>query len=272
MSLYRQTAKGLAADIAAQALEPGTRLESERVLCARLGVSRVTLRSALALLALEGTVVSSAARGWFVAPAVAGGGPAAGPSAGPSSPYSPLGSPPLVGLSGFSELAAAQSLDVTSRVLLVGTRPATLDESETFGTVPGSGLFVLHRVRYLNGLVIAVDHSRIPAVLVPGADTVDFTRTSLYQWLRSEGVDVIPTSADYRVEATPASPEESALLELSPPIPLLVASQRTYDQHEQLFELGRTAYRGDRYRFRATLGAPRRSASETTSVRTARSG
>ena len=65
-----------------------------------------------------------------------------------------------------------------------------------------------------------------------------------------------PTGADYAVEALPASPEEAGLLDLPAGVPLLVATQRTRDQHGVVFELGRTAYRGDRFRFRATLGAP----------------
>lgn len=240
--LYQQVAELISADVERDGLHPGDRLPSERVLCERVGVSRMTLRAALGLLVDRGLVVSSAARGWFVAPG----------------PARELTSPVL----GFSELAAAQGLRVSSRVLTASVRGADLDEAEVFRMAPGAALFELRRVRYLDDLAIAVDHSRVPAALVPDIEAVDFTSASLYELLRAAPEPVLAVSAEYSVEAVTADPEDVVLLDVPDGVPLLVATQRTYDRDGRPFELGSTRYRGDRYRFRAHIGAARRLPSE----------
>ncbi len=105
--LYQQVARRLTTELIT-AMAPGSRLPSERVLCERLGISRVTLRAALALLASDGRLHSSAARGWFVLDE--GGG----------STRQPL--PPLLG---FTDTAATLGQRTAARVLHADVRPAT---------------------------------------------------------------------------------------------------------------------------------------------------
>ncbi|GGM17542.1 GntR family transcriptional regulator [Nakamurella endophytica] len=233
--LYQEIAGRIAADLE-DSLLPGGRLPSERTLCDKYRVSRVTMRSALAVLADRGQLRAAPARGWFV-PGRSGG---------------------TVGgavLQGFSETAAAQGQLTSARVLAADTRPATLDEAEDFGIVAGAPIFELRRVRFLGGLVIAVDHSRVPVELCPDIGAHDFTVESLYAVLRGSSPPVLPVRAEYSVEAIAPGAEDAALLELPTGIPLLVASQRTFDRTGRTVELGRTSYRGDRYRFRATIGS-----------------
>lgn len=232
--LYQQVARRLTTELI-PAVRPGSRLPSERALCERLGVSRVTLRAALTLLASQGRVSSSAARGWFVVDVL--------PGADHQLP-----------LAGFTDAATTLGQRTTARVLHAAVRPATLDEAELFGSVAGAAVFQLRRLRFLNGLVIAVDDSRLPAALCPGILNHDFVHESLYRVLRTAPEPILPTVADYSVEAIAATPEEAQLLDLPEAMPLLVATQRTRDQYDRIFELGTTRYRGDRYRFRASLG------------------
>ena len=238
--LYAQIADQLARDIRGRGLHAGDRLPSERVLCEDLGVSRVTLRAALRQLLDQGVVSAEAARGWFVAD----------PPPVPVLPEVPRGA-----VRGFTDEAARRGQPTSARVLQSWLRPADLDEADAFGIVAGSVLFELRRVRFIDGLVIAVDHSRIPAAVHPGIESADFRSTSLYRLLRSGPDPVIPSTAEYAVEALPATPEEARFLDLDAGVALLVATQRTRDQRGRVFELGRTAYRGDRFRFRAWIGA-----------------
>jgi GntR family transcriptional regulator len=232
--LYAQVSRWLAGEIASGALRPEERLPSERSLCDRLSVSRVTLRRALAVLVEDGLLEVSASRGWFV-------------SSGP------VGEPPNALLS-FTAMGVARGLSVSSRVIAARLRPATLDEAELLEVAPGADLFDLERVRMLDGIPVALDNSRVPIAVAPGLPEVDFGHRSLYATLEDSGV--IPSRASYAVEAVAADGRQAALLEIEPGDATLWATQTTFDQGGRPIELGRIAYRGDRYRFRATLVRP----------------
>lgn len=229
--LHRRVYRAIADEIATGALPPGARLPSERELCERLSVSRATVRRALAELGADGLVEPSVGRGTFVA-------------------AGPLGELPNV-LTSFSELGAARGLEATARVLGRRVRPADLDEAEALGVAPGSDLFELERVRLLDDHPVSIDQSRVPLAVAPGLMEVDFVRASLYAALEAAGAG--PVRADYTVEARAADREQAGLLEIAPGAPLLRTTTWSRDAQGRLVELGEMVYRGDRYRFRATL-------------------
>ncbi len=63
LTAFEETVDRLGTAIRLGLLEPGTRLPSERELCAKLGIARSTLRQALTALAQSGHIVSSRGRG-----------------------------------------------------------------------------------------------------------------------------------------------------------------------------------------------------------------
>ncbi|MFB7675624.1 winged helix-turn-helix domain-containing protein [Kitasatospora purpeofusca] len=63
---YRQIADVLAAEIRAGRWAPGGQLDSEKILCARFGVARKTLRRAYESLRQEGLIFTVPHRGTFV--------------------------------------------------------------------------------------------------------------------------------------------------------------------------------------------------------------
>jgi GntR family transcriptional regulator len=221
----------LADEIAAGVRQAGERLPPERVLADEFGVGRATLRRAFAALAAEGLIESHVGRGTFVA-----GG------------Y--LGEPPNV-LMSFTELGRSHGLTPDARVLAKEVREASIDEGEEFGIAAGAKLFQLDRVRYLDSQPIALDSVMAPLSLAPGLIETDFTKHSFYDALAKHGCG--PVRADYTVEARIATEREADLLEASTGSAVLVAVTRGQDDRGRLVELGLTVYRGDRYRFEATL-------------------
>lgn len=228
---HQQVARAIAEQIAHGALLPGDRLPGERALRERFGVSRATVRRALASLGAEGLVASHPGRGSFVA-------------------ADPLEEPPEV-LTSFSAMGAERGLAPSAQVLAAEVVPATLDEAEAFGIAPGAELFVLERLRLLDGHAVAIDRSRVPLARCPGLAAADFTSASLYAALDEAGAG--PSRAEYAMQAVAADAHQAALLGVSPGFPLLRTTTRSSDARDTVVELGEMHYRGDRYRYRTTL-------------------
>jgi GntR family transcriptional regulator len=97
-----------------------------------------------------------------------------------------------------------------------------------------------------------IDRTRIPLSLAPGLDEHDVEERSLYGVLE-ERYGMRATRAHFTVEAIAADERRAGLLGLETGEPLLLCRQQTEDQTGRRMELCEMAYRGDRYRFRATL-------------------
>ena len=228
---YQRVQEELAEEIERGRRPAGSRLPPERALADHFGVSRVTLRRALEELSRAG-VVARAGGGWAVVSAA-------------------IGEPPNV-LMSFSEMAASRGLTPGGRVLDRRVRPATSDEAEALGLAPGAPLFLLERLRSMDDVPIMVDRTRIPLSLAPGLDELALEGSSLYDVLERR-YGIRPSRARFLVEAIAADRRRAALLGLAPGEPLLRCQQQTEDQMGRSIELCEMVYRGDRYRFRATL-------------------
>ncbi|MEU9635846.1 GntR family transcriptional regulator [Streptomyces tendae] len=242
LPLYAQVAARLLDDITAGGARTGDRLPSERVLAARYDVSRVTMRSALGELATRGVIESWPARGWFLT----GAGTR-------TSDKAPEGAPPGRSVQGFADYALRHGLSVRTRVLTSGVRPASVEEAEELRIAPGAALFEMRRLRYLDDLVVVVEHNRLPLALCSRLADTDFNHASLYATLRSATPGQFPRVADYSVEARQPTVAERELLDITDVTPVLVATQLAYNQDARPLELTVAIYRGDRYRFRASI-------------------
>ncbi|MET9019308.1 GntR family transcriptional regulator [Actinopolymorpha sp. NPDC004070] len=213
----------------------GTRLPGERDLAAQVGVSRMTLRQALARLAGEGQLERSAQRGWFV-------------------PRRMVGEPPSV-LQSFTEMARARGLRPTSRVLGTEARPATPEEARRLGLAESATVLQIRRLRGLDGAPVCLDTTVLAGDRAGALAEADLTDRSLYEALHTLcGVAVARSS--YTVQAHAVEPEPARLLDLPVGAPVLVGSEVAYDTDDLPVLCGTTLYRGDAYRFQADLYRP----------------
>ncbi|MFJ6659004.1 GntR family transcriptional regulator [Streptomyces sp. NPDC091377] len=211
---------------------PGSRLPGERALAARVGVSRNSLRQALATLESEGRVHSSAQRGWFVSTDV-------------------VSEPPSL-LKSFTDIARERGLRPTARLLHRRVRPATYDESARLRVAPASEVLEISRVRGLDEVPVCVDTTVLIRSRAPGLESADLTDRSLFAVLEEvAGIRVMRSA--YTAQAVAADPAVAELLRLPAGAPVLVGEEVTCDPQDVPVLLGRAVYRGDAYRFEATL-------------------
>jgi GntR family transcriptional regulator len=230
--LWVQAADLIRGEIDNGVLKRGARLTPERELCEQLGISRVTLRRALRQLVEEGVLSPSHGRGWYIT------------QPAPKQEWPNR-------LESFSETAARMGLRTHSATVRAESSPATLDEAEQLSIAPGTVLFRLERVRFLEGVPTALDLTRIPLGLVPRIAEIDFSARSLYSALAEAGID--PARADSTIEAGRADERTARLLEIPAGGPVLVMWQLAVGaQHEPLF-ISAIQYAGERYRLRTSF-------------------
>jgi GntR family transcriptional regulator len=217
--------------------DPGDRLPSEAELCDHFGVSRMTARQAVQLLANDGLVERRRGAGTFV-------------RAHPV--LRDLGSP----LS-FSGSMRARGMTASSETLEWGEVEPDADEREALGLGEDATGYVLERLRKADGTPMAIERAVLPRQLALQLGD-DFQEGSLHEAFR--GVGRIPTEAHAEVSARRATRRERELLGL-PPSGIVISERRTiFDQDGAALERTETRYAAGRYTFRAVLrdsGAPR---------------
>ena len=209
-------------------LRPGQRLGAERDLAVQLGVSRSTLRHALAALEADGLVRRVPGRG---------GGTFVTQSKIDRDLSRIVGVPALLRDQGFT---------AGSRVVSIGvTQPSTEAFHEL---VLGVGDLVvdLVRIRLADGVPISLEHAQVPADAVPGLPERELSG-SLYELLERE-YGLRPHEAVERIEVVGASRQEASILGLRPGDPLLSVRRTTVDADGTPFEYSHDLFVADRIR------------------------
>jgi GntR family transcriptional regulator len=225
--------------IRAGALQPGAKLGGERDLARALGVSRSTLRQALAAMERAGVVRRIPGRG---------GGTFVG---------HPKVDRDLSRIVGVPALLRRQGITAGTRVVstaLVRADEATADALR----LPGDA-YVLDvvRIRLADGVPISLEHARLPAGRFPGLLELPLGG-SLYELLDTH-FGVRPDEAVEHIEVVAAGADEAAVLDVAEAAPLLSITRTTCDPGGEPFEYSHDLFRADRtsitvrtYRSRAT--------------------
>lgn len=140
-----------------------TRLPTEPELCERFGVSRITVRRAVADLEAAGVVRRQQGRGTFITREVKA-----------------IGS---LSLEGFSDMVVSEGVK-SRRIIKSEVVPADAKDEHRLQVEAGSPVFHLVRVLSLNGAPVIYDNSRYPLSRYPGLDELIDESTSTYQVLK----------------------------------------------------------------------------------------
>jgi GntR family transcriptional regulator len=219
--------------MATEELQAGDPVPSERELCDKFGVSRMTVRQAVDTLVVEGLLQRVQGSGTFVA-----------------RPKVDL----QVRLTSFSEEMRRRGMQPSVRNLRAEEIPAAGAVARALEMSPGDPVVHLHQLRLADDEPMSVEHTWLPAVLVPGL-LDDGPPPSLYLELEARGL--LPTWGEDTVDAGDADTEEARLLGIPPGRSVLRISRRTFSG-DIAAEYSRSVYRSDRYTLWVPLARPNR--------------
>jgi GntR family transcriptional regulator len=207
-------------------LRPGERLGAERDLATQLGVSRSTVRQALAALEAAGEVRRVPGRG--------GGTFVRGRKVERD----------LSKVVGVPALLRAQGMTSGSRIVSTGMVVADEETAAALALSQNSYVVDVVRIRLADGAPISLEHVRLPAERFPRLLDLPLGG-SLYDLLE-EHYDTEPGEAEERIEVTPASSDEASILATEPGAPLLSIHRTTCDADGVPFEYSHDLFRADR--------------------------
>jgi GntR family transcriptional regulator len=218
----------LAEQIAAGQLRPGQRLGAERELATELGVSRATLRQALAVLEESGMVrrVPGRGGGTFVSKGKI--------------------ERDLSRVVGVPALLRSQGVVAGTRVLSARMSAAGEAAAAALRLRAGDVVIDLVRIRLADGSPISVEQAMLPADRFPGLLELPLGG-SVYDLLE-EHFGTRPKEAVERIEVVAASPDEAMVLDIAPGAPLLSVTRTTTDTAGEPIEFSHDLFRADRTR------------------------
>ena len=232
LPLYRQIEEDLRARIRSGDLRPGAQLATEQDLMEDYGVSRATVRQALAPLIGQGLLEIRRGLGTYVA--------------------APRFEHTIGGFYSFSREIERHGLQPGTRVLDLRTEPADDAAATALNQPVGTPVVALRRLRLAGDEPLVVETSYLPAQRFPGLEKVDFSAVRLYDTLTT-AYGCRPTRARESFEPVLPTAAEAELLGQPRHQPALRVERIAFDQDDEPIEFCRSTVRGDRYRYSVEL-------------------
>jgi GntR family transcriptional regulator len=221
--LYHQLAEQLTAAISGGTLRPGDPFENELAMADRLGLSRPTVRRAIAELVNKGLLVRRRGIGTTVANQMVH--------------------------------RRAELTSLYDDLVREGRKPRTdvlslvcdaMDDraAEALGLPLGTPLVAIVRLRYAGDMPLAIMRNWLPPTM-EDLTAAQLVEDGLYAVLRARGIR--PTVARQRIGARNATAEERRTLHMSKAEPLVTMTRSAYDADGSPVEFGDHCYRADQY-------------------------
>ncbi|MTI18075.1 GntR family transcriptional regulator [Rhodobacteraceae bacterium RKSG542] len=227
---YIQLRRRIQQAIESGALQENDPLPSERDIAAVTGLSRVTVRKAVAALVDDELVYQKQGSGSFV------------------NPQTDRFEQSLSRLSSFTEDMARRGMHVQSRWLDCGVFAPSTQETFALGLEPDEHVTRLNRLRLANGTPMAIEMASTSAKILPNPQKVE---GSLYTALSEAGHK--PARAVQRISAINLDEEQAKLLGVPVGAAGLHIERVAYSTSGRVVERTISIYRGDVYDFVAEL-------------------
>jgi GntR family transcriptional regulator len=218
--------------ILGRALKPGDQTPTELELMSMFGVSRITVRHAIAHLVTSGALVTRPGRGTFVA--------------------TPRIQQDLRKLTGFVEDMEALGLRSSATVARVEKVKASLYVAEKLQVPEGTLVTYLERVRLAEDEPLSFDETYLPADIGDRVASENLEANPVFSLLENKyGIKL--AEAEYVIEASQAIQKVARHLRIKVGAPILLIERTTYSTDRRPIDFEKLHYRGDKIRYRTLL-------------------
>lgn len=236
MTEYERVARDLRAAILRGDYAPGETIPRSVDLAERYGLSRWTIRQAIALLEREGLVTPVRRRGTVVRDRRA--------VRIPWSVYSSATAPNTRGP--WERACAAQGIDGRTELVGIEHQGAPTDVATALGVAPGAPAVCRRRHMWARDQVAQIQEAWYPLKLVAGTPLADDTKVEGGAYGALAAAGLTPVAADVTVTARPPTLDERGILGLGAGSPVLVVDRVTRDQRGRAVEFLRAVSDADR--------------------------
>lgn len=228
-SLYGRIRDELRAQIVAGIYPPHARLPSESELMAQYGVSRITVRNALAELEKEGILFKLAGKGVFASK--------------PKSVQS------LGRLQGFAEAMAGLDHEIFNDLIAVTTLPANAEVARRLQLAEHEPVTELQRVRYINREPVSFDITYVCAHIGTRLAREDLATRDIFLILEND-YGIALGFADLTIDALLADAKTAKALQINLGDPLLRIARLTHTAAGEPLDFEYLFCRVDNFQFR----------------------
>jgi GntR family transcriptional regulator len=226
LPLYQQLYDILRGELTRGQWKPGDMLPAESELMQRYGISRITVRQVLDMLARDGLIYRQQGRGTFVA--------------------HPTIEQTQVRIVSFTEDMHQRGFRPGTEVLEAGLVPATADIAAKLAVEPGEVLAHLRRLRLADDEPMSIEDAYLVHRYFPGVLSGDYTISPLRRTLEEKyGVRLVRAKQVLRAVMAPST--LARLLSVRQSAALLFIERVSFSAQGVPVEFLRIHYRGDRY-------------------------
>lgn len=229
--IYHQLEEYIKQQIENGVLAEESVIPSEREFAERFQISRMTVRQAINNLVSEGYLKRQKGRGTFVTKKKV--------------------EQELQGMTSFTEDMLSRGMNPSSILLSFQIIPADKKSALALRIDEADSVYKIKRIRLADGAPMALETAYIPVEIVPGL-TEENSNLSLYHYIE-ENLALSISEATQEIEASTADSFDAETLEINIGDPILLIERISYLQEGIPFELVKSTFRADRYRFIHTM-------------------
>lgn len=230
--LHLRLREALAVHIAQDRYQPGDRLPSEHALCGLFGVSRITVRKALADMEREGAIERIHGKGTFVA--------------------RPKAFQMVTELQGFAEAMTPLGHEVRNQLQGFRYFATTPGLAARLQLDPGAQAAEISRIRFLDSRPLSFESTYVAAPLGRQLAGADLVTRDLFEILETD-LGRAPGYAQVAIEATIADDGLAGMLEVPVGAPLLRVERHVFDAQGEPLVFEHLSLRADTFQYRMRI-------------------